>query len=214
MDALLYPLSLLIGLVLGNLLPSYFSKKGENLATKEDIDEITRKIESVKNEYAHSLESTKAELSAKISTYGHRYQNEYKILIELNEHLFSVRDHAINLRPVLDFKDPNKSEDEIKQDRIGKLWESRRALYLCSEKYRPFYPENIYQKIKEIDQLANSETNKYRFESPFDPKNFSKYWDEAEANQEKIKNLTEQSIDLLRSRVTTWDSLYETQVPA
>ena len=45
-------ISLLFGLILGNFLPKYLSKKGENLATKEDISEITDKIESVKHEYA------------------------------------------------------------------------------------------------------------------------------------------------------------------
>ena len=33
-----------------NYLPSYMDKKGENLATKEDIEEITRKTEEVQRE--------------------------------------------------------------------------------------------------------------------------------------------------------------------
>lgn len=33
-------------------IPSYLNKKGENLATKEDIAEITRKIEKIKIEFA------------------------------------------------------------------------------------------------------------------------------------------------------------------
>jgi peptidoglycan hydrolase CwlO-like protein len=37
---------------------SYFSKKGENLATKEDIEDITKKVETIKNEI-HSTVSRK-----------------------------------------------------------------------------------------------------------------------------------------------------------
>ena len=37
----------LVGLFTKNYLPSYMDKKGENLATKEDIKEITRKTEEV-----------------------------------------------------------------------------------------------------------------------------------------------------------------------
>ena len=55
MDALILVLqvaSLLAVLVVGWLvksyMPSYFSEKGKNLATMEDIEEITRKIEQVK----------------------------------------------------------------------------------------------------------------------------------------------------------------------
>jgi len=42
---------------------SYSSEKGKNLATKEDIKEITREIESVKSEYLVELEKFKVELS-------------------------------------------------------------------------------------------------------------------------------------------------------
>ncbi|WP_426243433.1 hypothetical protein [Psychrobacter sp. TWP2-1-2] len=41
----------------------YSSEKGKNLATKEDIKEITREIESVKSEYLVELEKFKIELS-------------------------------------------------------------------------------------------------------------------------------------------------------
>jgi len=41
---------------------SYSSEKGKNLATKEDIEEITRKIENVKSEYLIELETVRVEL--------------------------------------------------------------------------------------------------------------------------------------------------------
>lgn len=37
----------LLGLFTKNYLPSYMEKKGENLATKEDVKEITRRTEEV-----------------------------------------------------------------------------------------------------------------------------------------------------------------------
>ncbi len=42
---------------------SYSSEKGKNLATKEDIEEITRKIENIKSEYVAELERLKYDLS-------------------------------------------------------------------------------------------------------------------------------------------------------
>src|SRR5690606_23661928 len=75
-------LSFLVGLLTNSYLPKYFGRKGENLATKEDIEEITNKIETVKHDYASQLEAAKAELSAKLSTHGFRYENEYNILSE------------------------------------------------------------------------------------------------------------------------------------
>jgi len=43
-------------LLFRNYLPTYFSKKGENLATKEDIAAITREVENVRNEFALRFE--------------------------------------------------------------------------------------------------------------------------------------------------------------
>lgn len=42
--------------LLKHYFPAYFSEKGKNLATKEDIAEITRRIEDVKHTYALLLE--------------------------------------------------------------------------------------------------------------------------------------------------------------
>ncbi|MBD1571589.1 hypothetical protein [Aliivibrio sp. S10_S31] len=42
---------------------SYSSEKGKNLATKEDIEEITRKVESTKNEYISDIERLKVDLA-------------------------------------------------------------------------------------------------------------------------------------------------------
>ena len=42
-------------LLIRSFLPSYFSEKGKNLATKEDIGEITAAVESVKEDYTKRL---------------------------------------------------------------------------------------------------------------------------------------------------------------
>lgn len=69
MNEIIVVLQVLILLGIGSLfifkkyLFSYSSEKGKNLATKEDIEEITRKIESIKSEYLIELEIVRVELS-------------------------------------------------------------------------------------------------------------------------------------------------------
>ncbi len=46
-----------------NYLLTYFQEKGKNLATKEDIKEITDKVEFVKADYAKQLELFKCEIT-------------------------------------------------------------------------------------------------------------------------------------------------------
>ncbi len=48
-------------------LPGYLSQKGKNLATQEDIEKITEKIESVKAGYAEVLEEIKSNNQIKIA---------------------------------------------------------------------------------------------------------------------------------------------------
>lgn len=48
-------------IIVQRALPSYGSEKGKNLATKEDVAEITRRIEEVRAGYAAGLETIRAE---------------------------------------------------------------------------------------------------------------------------------------------------------
>ena len=68
MDILLMVLQIITLVVLGYILksyfPAYFHKKGENLATKEDIEEITQKIEQVKVQYSAQLEDIKLSIKS------------------------------------------------------------------------------------------------------------------------------------------------------
>lgn len=57
----------IIFLLFKYFLPGYMSEKGKNIATKEDIEEITDKVESIRATYAELIEETKSENQLKIS---------------------------------------------------------------------------------------------------------------------------------------------------
>jgi hypothetical protein len=69
MNEIIIGLQILILLGIGALFhfrrffTSYSSEKGKNLATKEDINSITRKVEEVKSEYVNRVEHLKVELA-------------------------------------------------------------------------------------------------------------------------------------------------------
>lgn len=56
---------LTIGLIVKNYVPKYISEKAKNLATKEDIEQITDQVESIKRQHAVELEKFKTELDVK-----------------------------------------------------------------------------------------------------------------------------------------------------
>lgn len=203
----------LIGLgVLGALIKffpaGYLGEKGKNLATKEDVAEITDRIERVKGQYSAELEATKAELSSKLKTHGFRYEKEFQVLEILSERLVRVRDCSRALRPIMDLVDPAKSKDEIKSERLKASWESRRDLYLIRETKRPFFPEDIYQAILAVEKVASTEAIRYQYqELGEDGVDFRKYWEEAETNQQAVSERADEALQLIRLRITQWDSL-------
>ncbi|GEA60377.1 hypothetical protein [Vibrio comitans] len=61
--ALYLIVAFLLGLLLKSYLPNYVKKKAENLATKEDIKNITEKIESVKSQIDINTDAHKSYIS-------------------------------------------------------------------------------------------------------------------------------------------------------
>lgn len=64
----------LVWLLAGKFLPAYVIAKAQNVATKEDVAEITGKVESVKAQYAASLEIQKAVHSLRMAALDRRLQ--------------------------------------------------------------------------------------------------------------------------------------------
>ena len=65
---------LAVYLLLKSFLPSYLAEKGKNLATKEDVAQITREIEAVKSEYALVLEELRARNQLRMAALDRRLE--------------------------------------------------------------------------------------------------------------------------------------------
>ncbi|WEZ86480.1 hypothetical protein P3R38_13205 [Pseudomonas sp. NyZ480] len=200
-------IGIIVTLFYKHFFPGYLKKKGENLATKEDISDITNKIESVKHEYASQLENAKADLSALVTRHGFRYEKEFEILGRLTELLVELRDACNNLRPAVDFKDPALTEREIKQTRLSRLYDAGRQLYRECETKRPFFPSDIFNSISAIIKAAHLESTEYLIKDPFKGDDFLSYWESAEKNQKEVTQAVENAMELIRQRVTKWDSI-------
>lgn len=190
-----------------NYFPSYLKKKAENLATKEDVGEITKSVEAIKHEYSTDLESLKAVIGSKLYIHQTRYQNEFNILIDLSEKLIELRDSSLGLRPVADYVDPNEPEEEKKKRRLNRYHDAAMALYRVYETRQPFYPDKIYDGIKELDKVVWKEVVQYKNRSDKEGRGFDpEYWDKAEANSEEISKVADNVINLIRNRVKSWET--------
>ena len=61
-------------LLIKHYLSSYLSEKAKNLATREDIEEITRKVEGVRTQYSSLLEELKARHQLRLAAVDRRLQ--------------------------------------------------------------------------------------------------------------------------------------------
>ena len=86
LDALIILIIFLIGLFAKNYLPSYMDKKGENLATKEDVREITELTEQVEKEFKEAFELFSSDIKFKYEyiykQYSELYCKLYAIIVQ------------------------------------------------------------------------------------------------------------------------------------
>ena len=186
-------------------LPAYAAQKGENLATKEDIAEITTSIESVKSGYAHELEGVRAAIESRLGIHQFRYQREFEILVRLSKKVVELRDATVMLRPESEYVNPDESENDRKRRKLARYTTASREFYQFYEPRRPFLPEALLESLRVLDQVAWHEVIQFRHRSSqgegYDPK----YWENALKNAAKIQAAADAVLAAIRQRAQTWE---------
>ena len=186
----------LIYLVIKGHLFSYFQEKGKNLATKEDIEEITDKVERVRSQYTAGIEVLRSELVRQTHMHRLSFEKEFEILSELWAAVVDLRAATLAIRPILDFIPREKTEEQVKEERLERFNKSYAECYQVVAKNRPFYPEDIYQtasKIMEIsiDEVRQANLFGYKLE----------YWNKAEQNAGAIITGAESICQAIRKSI-------------
>jgi hypothetical protein len=122
----LFPFLTIAGLLflyftIKNYLPSYFNEKGKNLATKEDISQITTLVESVKYNFIKETENLKANLSLLSNIQVGLIAEERNALINFNEK-YSLWQNALTDIGLGDTDDYNDNELDNYKRKINELY--------------------------------------------------------------------------------------------
>lgn len=139
--------ALIVGLILGRFLPSYAAKKGENIATKEDIDEITSKIQAVKSRHRKAIESLRSELRRTAVEHEVRFSRLHQRRAEVIERLYKLLvvalwDTETAASPLEWVDNPGKRQQGIDaQNSIARF-------FRFFDKNRLFLPESLCQVIE------------------------------------------------------------------
>jgi hypothetical protein len=153
----------LAGLFIRQLLPSYFTEKGKNIATKEDIEEITDKVERVKSQYAAELEKLRAEitdrrdlLSNTTNALSGGYMASHPHIVDAINHLWLVildidnltspffYIHAILLPREIEALTPEYINKNVPPASEGDYVQRLVEIHQKSEMKRPFVGEKLW----------------------------------------------------------------------
>jgi len=193
----------LLGLLVGALLTglrSYTSEKGKNLATKEDVSEITTKVESVRNEHIAQIERLKADLTQQQTINRTQYEMELTAFREVWEALLPVHRAAARLRPMWDSGlEEGETEQSRKRERLAKFYESLVPFGDVVWRHRPFYPANVFDELSELLRLMQLEAVQYRV---FDPNRKEDYWERAIENVDALNSQVNKVCDTIRVRLS------------
>lgn len=137
-----------------NLLPGYFKQKGKNLATKEDISEITRLVESVRHTFTKETEQLKIRLQFVTSLHGSLLSEERNTIIDVNEKYFYWLNLFSNgVLGVLDI------EDNADIQRFAKHIEESYASFVNSQTRFDLFIDNL-ELTKGLSDLRNATLEK------------------------------------------------------
>ncbi len=159
-------LSFIAGFFIKSYFPSYLSEKGKNLATKEDIREITDKIESVRFEYLNNLEGIKSELTFAEKQKSKIKEKENEILIAFFEKCALLEEKLLYNFGNLTYTEKNYPV-EYQKSMDNLFWEirisrTRLHLYLPIEHDLQVKAENLFSQCAEIREVFNKFFGKFK----------------------------------------------------
>ena len=202
-------------ILIGAFLFSYAKKKAENLATKEDVSEITRKVEAVKHEYSSKLESVKTVLCARLFTQQVRYQNEFDMLVSLSEKLTKLRHALSNFEIQVLSNKPNADNSVDSKQKAEKTLAAMGVLMGEYEEHKPFYPQEIYESVSKLHSLSFTKVLLTGAEENLiGSSTFSKTVidilkkNNQSSDAEEISEVIEKIYAAIRKRVQYWEELH------
>ena len=135
----------------------YTAEKGKNVATKEDIAEITQTVESVRTGFITSLELLKLELGKKAFRHQLFAQKELEVLARIWDVLFELQLATRELRPFMD----RVFEDESAEERLHrkyKAWAVAHDAFMDAiQKNQLFLDPELHRELFAIKEASRFE---------------------------------------------------------
>ena len=154
--------------------------------------------------YKADLEATNTKLKGFLESSVHvskvQFDKEFSIYQQIWVLLVALRAKTLSLRPVMDFGDPNETEEARMQKRLKSFGEAFFAFRDAMEENRPFYAHSVYECLCQIFDLCHTESIEYQYKEPGWSKD---YWEKSRENNQKIIAEIDSCCELIRNRVSS-----------
>lgn len=152
--------------------------------------------------YKSDLHSTNQKLKTLLEQSSHvtkaQFDKEFEIYHEIWSALIPLRQHTMQLRPMLDQFDPKELEEERIRKRLFKFGEAFNVYHDLIEKNKPFYSEKVYLSLSKVLGLCYVEALDYGNK---DDRNLKEYWQQQREKREIICQSIDDSCEIIRSRI-------------
>lgn len=141
---------------IGIYFKSYLTKKGENVATKEDVSNITHQIENVKHQFAIDLESNRVLLSKNLQKNNLFLDERTKRILELYDAIMMFRMKNIAFNPWDHLSDDwNQTFKELHEDTFKAYHDVNIKFHICSIflKNHPELFQSTHRVVEEVGRL-------------------------------------------------------------
>ena len=166
MEWLIYLGAVGTSLILTKFLPSYMSEKAKNLATKEDIEEITKKVENIKKDNQIELSKIQESIDIKIELEKLKSKNTelyFQKQLEATKELYKLRNKILP-----DYRMPDMDWDDACQDIAHDFKGTEEKIENFTTEYFSVVSQDIISKL----DIAKNCAAEGKFEEPSDLKSY------------------------------------------
>ncbi len=159
-----------------------------------------REIEALRTQAEEQLERLKAAEQKGLHVHRVQFETEFRAYQEIWKALSDAILATLKLRPMMDYQDPDESEDQRKARKMVEYGEKVTACKITIRQFYPFLPKPVTTEIETLLQLFSKE----QLEFEGGPKEFAKpseYWKSARDNQEEIMKQSDQVRDAIQKRI-------------
>ena len=138
-------------------LSAWLSKVWAEKILEKDRHHYQEELERLKGTYEAANKSVQAELDKRVHVYRVQFETEFKALSEIWAKITDLRSDMACIRPFIDRNVEGEDVMEKYRRRLLRFSETLAGLKALVFKYAPFYPQNIYDQLWELLNLAGRE---------------------------------------------------------